>query len=67
MESNEQTTNKQNKDRLIDREQVESSWGLESTGMDQKRKGFMDMDNSVVIMEGRKVGGGRRGYKGDKW
>ena len=30
-------------------------------------KGLMVTDNSVVIADGREVGGGGRGYKGDKW
>ena len=52
MGSNKQTTNKQNKNRLVDREQADSprvgGMGVERTR--KKRKGLMDMDNSVVIV-----------------
>ena len=34
-------------------------WG---GGIEQKGKGLMDMDNTVVV-----VGAGRRWYKGAKW
>ena len=61
-------TNKQNRDSLIDREQAaspgEGCWGLE--GLSQKEKELMDTDNSVVIVGMRGLGGGERGYKGDK-
>ena len=36
-------------------------------GLSKKEKGLMDMDNSVVIVGAKVVGGGRRGYRGDKW
>ena len=36
-------------------------------GLSKKEKGLTDMDNSVVIGRGRRVGGGGRRYKGDKW
>ena len=53
VEANEKSwTNKQNRDRLIDREQADSSEELE--GSSEKEKGLMHMDNSVV-----NVGGGR--------
>ena len=63
-------TNRQNRDRLIDRGQEDSSGG-ENWGdgrIEQKQKELMDPDNSVVIagwVGG--VGGGGREYKGDKW
>ena len=54
--------NKQNRDRVIDREQVDSS-GVGGLGvLSKKKKWLMDMDNNVVI-----EGGSRRRYKGDKW
>ena len=34
--------------------------GYRVEGLSKKEKGLMDMDNSVVIVEGRE-------YKGDKW
>ena len=34
-------------------------------GSSKKEKGLMDMDNSLVIMGRREVGGGGRGYKAD--
>ena len=51
-------TNKQNRDRLKDREQDDSYWGWrwEGGGIKQKKeKGLMDMDNSAVIAEGRGI------------
>ena len=35
--------------------------------MSKKEKELMDTDNSVVIAEARRVDGGGREYKGDKW
>ena len=54
--------NKENGDRLIDREQVTASGGgrLGVEGSSKKEKGLIDMDNSVVIAGGR-------GYKAMKW
>ena len=66
---------KQNKHRLINREQADScqeewvggqGWGkgLGGGGIEKKRKKkLMDADNSVVVW----VGGGRRGYREGKW
>ena len=52
MESNEQTTNKWNRDRLI-QNRMTALWGMGvgSGGIEQKKeKGFVDMDNSVMIV-----------------
>ena len=49
-------TKKENRDRLIDGEQMTvegRSWGVE--GLSRKEKGLMDMDNSVVIASARRV------------
>lgn len=35
-------------------------------GIEQKRKGFMDTDSSVLIAEHRAGGAGGRGGRGDK-
>ena len=51
-------TTKQNRDRLIDGEQMTAIGAGE--WLSKKEKEFMDMDNSVVIAGGR-------GYKGTKW
>ena len=63
MESNQQT-NKQNRDRLTDREQDNSSGSMGGKlgveGSSEKAKGLMDMDNSTVIVGG----GGVRGLNG---
>ena len=64
---------KQNRDRLIDREQTDSSDGTGVVGRweglskkRKKKKGeLMDTDNTVVIV-GREAGGGGRRYIGDK-
>ena len=48
------STNEQNGNRLIDREQADSSgrmWQVE--GLSRKIKGLMDTDNNVVIAKGR--------------
>ena len=58
MESNEQTTNKENWNRLIDGEQDDSYRGVGELGVEglsKKEKGLTDMDNSVVIAGGREV------------
>ena len=46
--------NKQNRDRLTDGEQDDSSWGGGQgvEGLNKKEKGLMDMNNSVVIAGG---------------
>ena len=36
-------------------------------GLSNKEKELLNVVNTVVIAEGRGLGGGRRGYKGDKW
>ena len=45
--------------------------GLGDGGIESKKenreKELTNKDNSVVIMEGWGVGGGRRGYRGNKW
>ena len=50
-------TNKQNRDRVIDGEQMTASGqvGLGVEGLSKKEKGLMDMDNNVVIAGGRVV------------
>ena len=55
MESNEQTQLTSKTDRLIDGEEMTASWGdsLGTGGMSRKKKGLIDMDNSVVIVGGR--------------
>ena len=45
-------TNKQNRERVIDGEQMTASWGWGVEGLSEKEKGLMDMDNSVVIAGG---------------
>ena len=62
MESNEKWTHKQNRDRLIDREQADRSgqgWGAGYgvEGSSQKAKGLVDMDSSLVVVVGGRVGG----------
>ena len=50
-------TNKENGDRLID-SRMTAIWGwgrVGSGGSEQKEKGLMDMDDSVVIGEGKEV------------
>ena len=49
-----------NRDRFIDRKQDRNKvgGGLRGGGIEQKEKGLMDMDNSVVTMG--------KGYKGTK-
>ena len=37
---------------------------MEGSSKKRKKKELMDMDNSVVIVEGREVGGGGRGDRG---
>ena len=54
-------TNKQNRERVIDGEQMTASWGWGVEGLSEKEKGLMDMDNSVVTVEGEGE------YKGIKW
>ena len=46
--------NKENGDRLIDREQDDSYWGYGVEGL-SKKEGLMDVYNSVVIAAGRGV------------
>ena len=60
--------NKQNKDRLTDIEQADSSrgWGQRVEGWSKKGKELVDTDNSVVIVAGEGVRGDGREYKGDK-
>ena len=41
--------------------------GLGVEGLSKKEKELTDRDNSVVIVWERGLGGGGRGYKGDKW
>ena len=53
-------TNKQNRDRLIDGEQMKLVGGVGRGRLSKKEKGLMNMDNSAVIA-------GMRGYKGTKW
>ena len=56
--------NKQNRDRLIDGEQMTASAGagrLGVEGLSKKGKGLMDTDNCV------KIAGGGEGYKGTNW
>ena len=52
---------------FIDREQADSSggWGLREKGLSQKAKDFMDMDDSFLIVGGRK--GKMEESLGDKW
>ena len=57
MESNEQTELTNKKETVS---QMENRWqvdggALEGGGIEKKEKGFMDMDNSVVIARGRGV------------
>ena len=61
MESNEQTEQAKQRQNQIWRAD-DSYWlgELREQGLNKKEKGFMDMDNSVVIAGGR-------GYKGTKW
>ena len=59
----------QNRDRVTDRVQADNSHGSGWLGVERsskKGKELMDMDNIVVFAGGRRVGGGRRRYKGDK-
>ena len=42
-------------------------WRVEQKRKKKREEELMDMDNDVVIVEGRGVGRGGRGYKGAKW
>ena len=55
MESNEQTelTGKIQTDSLIDSRMTAQGKGTGMEGFSKKKKGLMDMDNSVVIVGGR--------------
>ena len=60
----------QNRDRLIEsRLTALECWvSWEGEGIEQnKKKGLMDTDNSVMVMGGSEAGRGGRGYKQDKW
>ena len=69
MESNEQTelTSKIEADSWIESRLTALRDGEEVMERSSKKeKELMDTDNSVLIVGGRGVGGGRRGYRGEK-